>query len=91
MKLAAFETYASMPWLSASSAVCADRSGGMVVSRVGSVTEMSGTSARPAMVALSRRRVSVMTQNWETSAPEPPVLGTITIGGIGLVTASMPA
>jgi hypothetical protein len=80
-----------MPWDSASRAVCAESSAGIVVSRLGSVTEMSGTSARPAIVALSLRVVSVMTQNWETSEPEPPVLGTMTIGGMGLPIVSMPS
>jgi hypothetical protein len=71
--------------------VCAVSSAGIVVSSCGSVSETSGTSARPPIVLLSLRPVSVTTQNWDTSAPEPPVLGTITIGGIGLVTRSIPS
>ena len=57
----------------------------------GSVTEISGTSARPPIVTLRCRVVSVTTQNCDTSEPEPPVVGTITIGGIGLVARSMPS
>lgn len=71
--------------------VCAVSSADMVVSSSGSVTEISGTIARPPIVALKRRLVSVTTQNCDTSEPEPPVVGTITIGGIGLVARSMPS
>ena len=62
-----------------------------MVSSSGSVSEISGISARPPIVALKRRLVSVTTQNCDTSDPEPPVVGTITIGGIGLVARSMPS
>ena len=71
--------------------VCAVNSGDIVVSTCGSVTEISGTSARPPIVAFRRRLASVTTQNCDTSDPEPPVVGTITIGGIGLVARSMPS
>ena len=80
-----------MAWLSASRPVWAVSSGGIVVSSSGSVSEISGTSARPPIVAFSPRSVSVTTQNCETSAPEPPVVGTITMGGMGLVARSMPS
>ena len=53
--------------------------------------EMSGTSARPMIVTFTDRAVSVMMQNWETSAPVPDVLGIISSGGIGLLTRSTPA
>jgi hypothetical protein len=66
-------------------------SAGIVVSSSGSVSEISGTRARPPIVAFSRRVVSVTTQNCDTSAPEPPVVGTMTIGGMGLVARSMPS
>ena len=66
-------------------------SGGTVVSTCGSVTEMSGTSARAPIVTLVWRRVSVTTQNWETSEPDPPVVGTMTVGGSGPVTVPTPA
>jgi hypothetical protein len=62
-----------------------------VVKSSGSVSEISGTSARPPIVTLNWRRVSVTTQNCDTSDPEPPVVGTITIGGIGLVARSIPS
>ena len=64
---------------------------GMVVSARGSVTEMSGTSARPPIVALMWRLVSVTTQNWDTSEPDPPVVGTMTVGGSGPGTLATPA
>ena len=88
---AARDTNASMPWVSASRPVAAARSSGIVVSSRGSVIEMSGTSARPISVALSRRVVSVMTANCETSAPVPAVVGHITVGGIAAVTLSTPS
>src|SRR6201997_4891970 len=66
-------------------------SSGTVVRVRGSVTEMSGTSDRAPIVTLSRREVSVTTQNCETSDPDPPVVGTITIGGSGPVTFPTPA
>jgi hypothetical protein len=85
------DTYASMPWVSASSPVAAARSAGMVDSSRGSVTEISGTSARPMIVTFTLLAVSVMMQNWETSAPVPAVDGIISSGGIGRVTGSTPA
>jgi hypothetical protein len=87
----ASDTHDSIAWLSASSPVCAVSSADIVVRSSGSVTEISGTSARPPIVALNRRFVSVTTQNCDTSEPVPPVVGTITIGGIGLVARSMPS
>ena len=90
-KSQASDTHDSIAWLSASSPVCAVNSADIVVSNSGSVTEISGTSARPPIVALKRRLVSVTTQNCDTSDPEPPVVGTITIGGIGLLAWSMPS
>ena len=66
-------------------------SGDIVVRISGSVSETSGTSARPPIVALRPREVSVTTQNCDTSAPEPPVVGTMTMGGIGLVARSIPS
>src|SRR6202020_2667389 len=76
---------------STSSAVYAVMSGGTVVSTCGSVTEMSGTSARAPIVTLILRLVSVTTQNCETSEPDPPVVGTITVGGSGPATLPTPA
>jgi hypothetical protein len=64
---------------------------GTVTSVRGSVTEVSGTSARAPIVILTRRAVSVTTQNCDTSEPEPPVVGTITVGGSGPVTFPTPA
>jgi len=87
----ASETEDSIAWLSASRPVCAVSSLDMVMSSSGSVSEMSGTSARPPIVALIRCLVSVTTQNWDTSEPEPPVVGTMTMGGIGLVARSIPS
>jgi hypothetical protein len=40
---------------------------------------------------LEPTELSVTTQNCDTSAPEPPVEGTMTIGGIGLVARSNPS
>jgi hypothetical protein len=90
-KSQASETADSIAWLRASIPVYAVSSPDIVVSSSGSVTEISGTSARPPIVTLKCRRVSVTTQNCETSDPEPPVVGTMTIGGIGLVARSMPS
>ncbi len=69
------DTNASMPWVSASSPVAAFSSSGIVVSSRGSITETSGTSARPMIVIFVWRRVSVTMQNCETSAPVPDVDG----------------
>ena len=80
-----------MPWVSASRPVAALSASGIVVSSRGSVSEMSGTSARPITVIFTERSVSVTMQNCETSAPVPEVLGIISIGGIGRVTWSTPA
>ena len=63
----------------------------MVVSSAGSMIDRSGTSARPMIVTFTERAVSVMMQNWDTSAPVPDVLGIISSGGIGLLTWSTPA
>ena len=63
----------------------------MVVSTRGSITVMSGTSARPRMVILVPRAVSVTMQNCDTSAPVPDVVGTTTSGGMGMVALSTPA
>ena len=87
----ASETNASMPWVSASRPVAALRSSGIVVSSRGSITDTSGTSARPMMVILVCRSVSVTMQNWETSAPVPDVDGSMIIGGIGCSIRSMPS
>jgi hypothetical protein len=80
-----------MPWVSASSPVAALSASGMVVSSRGSITETSGTSARPMMVILVCRSVSVTMQNWETSAPVPDVDGSMISGGIGCSMRSMPS
>ena len=64
---------------------------GTVVSVRGSVTEMSGISARAPIVIFIRRAVSVTTQNCETSDPDPPVVGTMTVGGSGPSTFPTPA
>ena len=64
---------------------------GTVPSARGSVTEMSGISARAPIVTLTRRVVSVTTQNCETSDPDPPVVGTMTAGGSGPSTRPTPA
>ena len=74
-----------MPCVSASRPVAALSQSGIVVRRRGSMTVMSGTSARPRMVILVLRVVSVTMQNCETSAPVPDVDGTTTSGGIGSV------
>ena len=63
----------------------------MVVSSRGSITETSGTSARPMIVILVCRSVSVTMQNCETSAPVPDVDGSMIIGGIGCSIRSMPS
>jgi hypothetical protein len=89
-RLLASEVNASMPWVSASRPVAAARSGGIVASRDGSVTEMSGTRARPMIVTLIAAAVSVTMQNCDTSAPVPAVEGTISSGGMGLRTRSIP-
>ena len=80
-----------MPWVSASRPVAALSQSGIVVSRCGSTIDMSGTSARPRIVILVLRAVSVTMQNCETSAPVPEVDGTITIGGIGSAIRSTPS
>ena len=64
---------------------------GMVTSRHGSVSEMSGTSVLPMRVAFSPRPVSVITANCETSAPVPAVVGAATRGGMGRGMRSMPS
>ena len=87
----ASDTNDSMPWVSASRPVAAFSCSGMVISRRGSVIEMSGTRARPMMVIFTWRSVSLTMQNWLTSAPVPEVLGIISSGGIGWVTRSTPA
>ena len=87
----ASETNASMPWVSASSPVAALSASDIVVSSRGSITETSGTSARPMMVILVCRTVSVTMQNWETSAPVPDVDGIMISGGIGCSMRSMPS
>jgi hypothetical protein len=87
----ASETNASMPCVSASSPVAALSASGMVVSSLGSITETSGTRARPIIVILVRRSVSVTMQNWETSAPVPEVDGSMINGGIGCSIRSMPS
>ena len=43
------------------------------------------------IVTFTALAVSVMMQNWETSAPVPAVDGIISSGGIGRVTRSTPA
>ena len=63
----------------------------MVMSRRGSITEISGTSVRLMMVILVRAAVSVTMANCDTSAPVPEVDGTITVGGIGRTTLSTPS
>ena len=83
----ASETNASMPWVSASRPVAAPSSSDIVVSSRGSITETSGTSARPMIVIFVCRTVSVTMQNWETSAPVPDVDGIMISGGIGRVDA----
>ena len=87
----ASETNASMPWVSASSPVAAPSASDIVVSSRGSITETSGTSARPMMVILVCRTVSVTMQNWETSAPVPDVDGIMISGGMGCSMRSMPS
>jgi len=64
---------------------------GMVVSRRGSITEISGTRVRLMMVILLRAAVSVTIANCDTSAPVPEVDGAITVGGIGRTTLSTPS
>ncbi len=63
----------------------------MVASSRGSVTEISGTSARPMIVTFTELAVSVMMQNCDTSAPVPAVDGIISSGGMGRLTRSTPA
>ncbi len=53
----------------------------MVLSKHGSVSEMSGTSARPMIVTCTDFVVSVMMQTCETSAPVPAVVGIINWAG----------
>jgi len=79
-----------MPWVRASRPVAAARSSGIVISSRASVTEMSGTRARPMIVIFTALAVSVMMQNWDTSAPVPAVVGIISSGGIGWHTRSTP-
>ncbi len=80
-----------MPCVNASNPVAALSHSGMVVSRRGSMTVISGTRARPRMVILVLRVVSVTMQNCETSAPVPEVDGSTTSGGIGMVALSTPS
>ena len=87
----ASETNASMPWVSASRPVAAPSASDIVVSRRGSITETSGTSARPMMVIFVCRTVSVTMQNCETSAPVPDVDGIMISGGMGCSMRSMPS
>ena len=87
----ASDTNASMPWVSASSPVAAFSHSGMVTSSRGSMTDTSGTSARPMIVILVCRSVSVTMQNCETSAPVPDVDGIMISGGIGCSIRSMPS
>lgn len=85
------ETKASMPCVSASRPVAALSHCGIVTSSRGSMTDTSGTSARPMMVIFVWRSVSVTMQNCETSAPVPDVDGIMIRGGIGWVIRSMPS
>ena len=85
------DTNASMPWVSASRPVAALSHSGIVVSSRGSMTVRSGTSARPRIVILVLRVVSVTMQNCDTSAPVPDVDGTTTSGGIGSRALSTPS
>ena len=80
-----------MPWVSASSPVAAFSASDIVTSSRGSITETSGTSARPMIVILVCRTVSVTMQNCETSAPVPDVDGIMISGGIGCSIRSMPS
>ena len=89
--LFARDTNDSIPCVRASSPVVALSQSGMVVSRRGSITEISGTSVRLMMVILLRAAVSVTMANCDTSAPVPEVDGTITVGGIGRTTLSTPS
>ncbi len=87
----ASDTNASMPWVSASRPVAALSHSGIVTSSRGSMTDTSGTSARPMIVILVCRSVSVTMQNWDTSAPVPDVDGIMISGGIGCSILSMPS
>ena len=85
------DTNASMPCVRASRPVAALSQSGIVVNRRGSMTVVSGTSARPRMVILVLRVVSVTMQNCDTSAPVPDVDGTTTSGGMGTCALSTPS
>src|SRR5262245_1824659 len=84
------ETYASIPWVNASTPTCAVR--GLGIENVSSQSTMAtvGMSFASRIIIFTLREVSVITATFVASLPVPAVVGTATNGGPGFETRWYP-